>query len=107
MGCAPFEDNTKTLEIADQTAAEKAPIIDINAVQPLPKSTAELEDQKQLTEPVLTTELQQQPELEQQELKAPAELWQRLRNGFEITPEKLPNAANKQLKRYLKFLLPF
>lgn len=102
MGCAPFEVNTKTLEIADQTAAEKAPIIDINAVQPLPKSTAELEDQKQLTEPVLTTELQQQPELEQQEPKAPVELWQRLRNGFEITPEKLPNAANKQLKRYLK-----
>jgi hypothetical protein len=44
VGCAPFEDNIKTSELDDQAAAEKAPIIDLNATQPLPKSAAELEE---------------------------------------------------------------
>ncbi len=106
VGCAPFEDNIKTSELDDQAAAEKAPIIDLNATQPLAKSAAELEkqqlDSEQLSEQVLTTESEQQANIEQQEPEAPVDLWQRLRDGFEITPEKLPYTANKQLNRYLK-----
>lgn len=106
VGCAPFEDNIKTSELDDQAAAEKAPIIDLNATQPLAKSAAELEkqqlDSEQLSEQVTTTESEQQANIEQQEPEAPLDLWQRLRDGFEITPEKLPYTANKQLNRYLK-----
>ena len=106
VGCAPFEDNIKTSELDDQAAAEKAPIIDLNATQPLAKSAAELEkqqlDSEQLSEQVTTTESEQQANIEQQEPEAPVDLWQRLRDGFEITPEKLPYTANKQLNRYLK-----
>ena len=106
VGCAPFEDNIKTSELDDRAAAEKAPIIDLNATQPLPKSAAELEkqqlDSEQLSEQVLTTESEEQANIEQQEPEAPVDLWQRLRDGFEITPEKLPYTANKQLNRYLK-----
>jgi membrane-bound lytic murein transglycosylase D len=106
VGCAPFEDNIKTSELDDQAAAEKAPIIDLNATQPLAKSAAELEkqqlDSEQLSEQVSTTESEQQANIEQQEPEAPVDLWQRLRDGFEITPEKLPYTANKQLNRYLK-----
>ncbi len=106
VGCAPFEDNIKTSELDNQTAAEKAPIIDLNATQPLAKSAAELEkqqlDSEQLSEQVTTTESEQQANIEQQEPEAPVDLWQRLRDGFEITPEKLPYTANKQLNRYLK-----
>jgi membrane-bound lytic murein transglycosylase D len=107
VGCAPFEDNIKTSKLDDQPAAEKAPIIDLNATQTLPKSAAELEDQKledskQLSEQILTTESEEQANIEQQEPEAPVDLWQRLRDGFEITPEKLPYTANKQLNRYLK-----
>jgi membrane-bound lytic murein transglycosylase D len=50
----------------------------------------------------LTTESEEQANIEQQEPEAPVDLWQRLRDGFEITPEKLPYTANKQLNRYLK-----
>jgi soluble lytic murein transglycosylase-like protein len=107
VGCAPFEDNIKTSKLDDQPAAEKAPIIDLNATQPIPKSAAELEEQKledskQLSEQILTTESEEQAKIEQQEPEAPVDLWQRLRDGFEITPEKLPYTANKQLNRYLK-----
>ena len=106
VGCAPFEDNIKTSELDVQPAAEKAPIVDLNATQPLPKSAAELEKQQldleQLSEQVLTTESEEQANIEQQEPEAPLDLWQRLRDGFEITPEKLPYTANKQLNRYLK-----
>jgi membrane-bound lytic murein transglycosylase D len=107
VGCAPFEDNIKTSKLDDQTAAEKAPIIDLNATQPIPKSAAELEEQKledskQLSEQILTSESEEQAKIEQQEPEAPVDLWQRLRDGFEITPEKLPYTANKQLNRYLK-----
>ena len=107
VGCAPFEDNIKTSKLDDQPAAEKAPIIDLNATQTLPKSAAELEEQKledskQLSEQILTTESEEQAKIEQQEPEAPVDIWQRLRDGFEITPEKLPYTANKQLNRYLK-----
>ena len=107
VACAPFEDSIKTSKLDDQPAAEKAPIIDLNATQPIPKSAAELEEQKledskQLSEKILTTESEQQANIEQQEPEAPVGLWQRLRDGFEITPEKLPYTANKQLNRYLK-----
>ena len=107
VGCAPFEDNIKTSKLDDQPVAEKAPIIDLNATQTLPKSAAKqeeqkLEDSKQPSEQVLTTESEQQANIEQQEPEAPIDLWQRLRDGFEITPEKLPYTANNQLKRYLK-----
>ena len=107
VGCAPFEDNIKTSKLDGQPAAEKAPIIDLNATQTLPKSAAELEEQKiedskQLSEQILTTESEEQAKIEQQESEAPVDIWQRLRDGFEITPEKLPYTANKQLNRYLK-----
>jgi flagellar biosynthesis GTPase FlhF len=103
----PSKITSKPQNLDDQPAAEKAPIIDLNATQPIPKSAAELEEQKledskQLSEQILTSESEEQAKIEQQEPEAPVDLWQRLRDGFEITPEKLPYTANKQLNRYLK-----
>jgi membrane-bound lytic murein transglycosylase D len=102
VGCAPFEDNIKTSEIAGQTAAEKAPIIDLNVPKTLPKSALELENQtKEPTEAKSTEDKTEQEAVQQEEPEPVVDIWQRLRNGFEITPEKLPYAANKQLNRYL------
>jgi membrane-bound lytic murein transglycosylase D len=101
-GCAPLEDNIKTPEITGQPLAEKAPIIDLNAPQAIPKSAAKLEVQTEDVE-ATTSELEVGQTIVQEEEPAPLlDIWQRLRDGFEITPEKLPYTANKQLNHYLK-----
>ena len=97
-----MEDNIKTPEITGQPLAEKAPIIDLNAPQAIPKSAAKLEVQTEDVE-ATTSELEVGQTIVQEEEPAPLlDIWQRLRDGFEITPEKLPYTANKQLNRYLK-----
>jgi membrane-bound lytic murein transglycosylase D len=102
VGCAPFEDNIKTSEIAGQTAAEKAPIIDLNVPKTLPKSAVELENQTKESTEAESTDKTEQIAVQQEEPVPVLDLWQRLRDGFEITPEKLPYTANQQLNRYLK-----
>ena len=102
VGCAPFEDNITTLDSTDQLAAKKAPIIDLNVLKTLPKSALELENQtKEPTEAKSTEDKAEQDAAQQEEPEPIVDIWQRLRNGFEITPEKLPHTANKQLNRYL------
>jgi membrane-bound lytic murein transglycosylase D len=103
-GCVPLDDNIKTPETSGQPVAEKAPIVDLNAPQALPKSAGKLE-KKTEDKDTTTSEIElvlEQAIVQQEGPKPILDIWQRLRDGFEITPEKLPYTANKQLNRYLK-----
>lgn len=97
VGCAPVTEKIETAE-----SSKNAPIIDLNAPKPVPKAPPQPEETapaQQIDQPQQdTTEIQ----IEQiEEPVAPIDIWQRLRQGFQITPDNLPKSAKKQLKRYL------
>ena len=59
------------------------------------KANPQIAEQLQETTEEVAQSIEPQP-------APPIDAWQRLRQGFEITPNKLPYSANKQLQRYLK-----
>ena len=98
VGCASV---TEEPEAIDPT--ENAPIVDLNAPSAAPKAPPQPEPETSPESAELATE--DNLEINQQVEPAPApqiDAWQRLRQGFEITPDELPYSANKQLQRYLK-----
>jgi len=98
VGCATV---TEEPEVIDPT--ENAPIVDLNAPIAIPKAPPQPEAETSPESVELATE--DNLEINQQVEPAPAtqiDAWQRLRQGFEITPDELPYSANKQLQRYLK-----
>ena len=108
MGCASITENA---QIPLEEAPETAPIVDLNASETAPAeaTTATADSTVSITGADIETSEQLQQQIQQpQQVEAPApaaapiDAWQRLRQGFEITPEKLPYSANKQLQRYLK-----
>ena len=108
VGCASITENT---QMPLEEAPETAPIVDLNAPETAPEeaTTATADSTVSTTEADIETPEQPQQQIQQpQQVEAPApapppiDAWQRLRQGFEITPEKLPYSANKQLQRYLK-----
>lgn len=86
IGCAPVTD--RPLQEIDR---DRAPIIDLNipVLKPIPKSP-----------PLEVIAAVKEPDIS--EPTPPEDLWDRLRQGFEITPELLPSNAKKQQQRYLK-----
>jgi membrane-bound lytic murein transglycosylase D len=98
VGCASVSEQDKVEEQTDN-----APIVDLNAPKIVPKAAPEVE--KNPLEDVLEPTLEAKPQITvqpQQEPAPPIDIWQRLRNGFQITPDSLPSSADKQLQRYLK-----
>lgn len=97
VGCVSVtEDRQGQLE----KTTELAPIVDLNAPQATPNAAPKADEENGLEEPDLSAEAiseQQQPQA-----IAPIDIWQRLRQGFQITPDSLPYSADKQLQRYLK-----
>ena len=106
VGCASV---TEDVQQQAEQALEPAPIVDLNTPVALPKGPipadaekgTESKDLPKDNETQLADQLNQPQQTEPQ--PAPSiDAWQRLRQGFEITPNKLPYSANKQLQRYLK-----
>lgn len=102
VGCASVTDNHQALD-----PTESAPIVDLNT----PNAISDDLHQLAPTAPLEDTELPAEDnsdadsQVAQSEEPVPPvqiDAWQRLRQGFEITPEDLPYSANKQLQRYLK-----
>ena len=103
VGCASVTEDTQG---QTKEAKEQAPIVDLNAPTVIPEAVPKLEPENDPENEELQTEGEKQtiPPVAQQEAPEPAQpidTWQRLRKGFEITPDKLPYSANKQLQRYL------
>jgi len=96
VGCASVTENTQI----DETT-ENAPIVDLNAPKTIPKAPPQQDKAptEDIDQPLQTTIETQVPQIA--EPIAPIDLWQRLRQGFQITPDSLPDSANKQLQRYL------
>jgi membrane-bound lytic murein transglycosylase D len=98
VGCASVSEQDKVEEQTDN-----APIVDLNAQKTRPKVAPEVE--KNPLENVLEPPLEAKPQITVQPVQEPPppiDIWQRLRNGFQITPNRLPSSAEKQLQRYLK-----
>jgi membrane-bound lytic murein transglycosylase D len=103
VGCASVTEDTQG---QTKEAEEQAPIVDLNAPTVIPEAVSKLEPENDPESEELQTEGEKQtiPPVAQQEAPEPVppiDAWQRLRKGFEITPDKLPYSANKQLQRYL------
>ena len=103
VGCASVTEDTQG---QTKEAKEQAPIVDLNAPTVIPEAVSKLEPENDPESEELQTEGEKQtiPPVAQQEAPEPVppiDAWQRLRKGFEITPDKLPYSANKQLQRYL------
>jgi len=82
VGCSQISDAAKT-----ENSSQPAPVFDLN------KPPAEVASTKEVEIP---------PEPPVAEPKQPVDMWQRLRQGFQIAPEALPIAVIKQQNRYLK-----
>ena len=106
VGCASV---TEDVQQQAEQALEPVPIVDLNAPVALPKGPmpadaekgTESKDLAKDNETQLADQLNQPQQTEPQPVPS-IDAWQRLRQGFEITPNKLPYSANKQLQRYLK-----
>jgi len=106
VGCASV---TEDVQQQAEQALEPVPIVDLNAPVALPKGPmradaekgTESKDLAKDNETQLADQLNQPQQTEPQPVQS-IDAWQRLRQGFEITPNKLPYSANKQLQRYLK-----
>jgi membrane-bound lytic murein transglycosylase D len=106
VGCASV---TEDVQQQAEQALEPVPIVDLNAPVALPKGPmpadaekgTESKDLAKDNETQLADQLNQPQQTEPQPVPC-IDAWQRLRQGFEITPDKLPYSANKQLQRYLK-----
>lgn len=106
VGCASV---TEDVQQQAEQALEPVPIVDLNAPVALPKGPmpADVEKGTESKDLAKDNETQLADQLNKPQQTAPQPLpsidaWQRLRQGFEITPNKLPYSANKQLQRYLK-----
>ena len=106
VGCASV---TEDVQQQAEQALEPVPIVDLNAPVALPKGPMPADAEKGTESKDLAkdneTQLADQLKKPQQTAPQPVpsiDAWQRLRQGFEITPNKLPYSANKQLQRYLK-----
>ena len=97
VGCASItEDRAEEI-------TENAPIIDLNAPKTVPKAPPKPESQAAQDRSTLALETITETAVQQEaEPTTPIDAWQRLRDGFQITPKSLPYSANKQLQRYLK-----
>ncbi|MGB2115703.1 MAG: LysM peptidoglycan-binding domain-containing protein, partial [Porticoccaceae bacterium] len=99
VGCASVtEDETGQLE----KASELAPIVDLNAPQAIPKSLTQVESDNSSEDSDLSVDATPEKQQQQPKLAVSIDIWQRLRQGFQITPNSLPYSADKQLQRYLK-----
>jgi membrane-bound lytic murein transglycosylase D len=97
VGCVSVtEDGQGQLE----KTTELAPIVDLNTPQATPKAAPKADKENGLEEPHLSAKAIS--EQKQPQPIAPKDIWQRLRQGFQITPDSLPYSADKQLQRYLK-----
>jgi len=106
VGCASV---TEDVQQQAEQALEPVPIVDLNAPVALPKGPmpADVEKGTESKDLAKDNETQLADQLKKPQQTAPQpvpsiDAWQRLRQGFEITPNKLPYSANKQLQRYLK-----
>jgi len=111
VGCASVTEN-----IQEQVEEPKylAPIVDLNEQKTISNAEPQIDSKTSLESPELPNkanpqiaeQLQETTEEVAQSIEPqpapPIDTWQRLRQGFEITPNKLPYSANKQLQRYLK-----
>ena len=111
VGCASVTEN-----IQEQVEEPKnlAPIVDLNEQKTISNAEPQIDSKTSLESPELPNkanpqiaeQLQETTEEVAQSIEPqpapPIDAWQRLRQGFEITPNKLPYSANKQLQRYLK-----
>ena len=101
MGCVSVTEEQNT----EQTT-ENVPIIDLNTPKQVLKAPPKIENSDK--QQSLDQTPQAKPRIKVQEVQkipepvAPIDIWQRLRQGFEITPNKLPHSADLQLQRYLK-----
>ena len=99
VGCASVtEDETGQLE----KASELAPIFDLNAPQAIPKSPTQVESDNSSEDSNLSVDATPEKQQQQPKPAVSIDIWQRLRQGFQITPNSLPYSADKQLQRYLK-----
>lgn len=111
VGCASVTEN-----LQEQVKEPKnlAPIVDLNEQKTISNAEPQIDSKTSLESPELPNkanpqiaeQLQETTEEVAQSIEPqpapPIDTWQRLRQGFEITPNKLPYSANKQLQRYLK-----
>jgi membrane-bound lytic murein transglycosylase D len=102
VGCASVTEDSEVIN-----STEQAPIVDLNAPKVMPKAPPQTDLKPSLADTALTSEDNEEisPLIALQEQLEPVPItdaWQRLRQGFEITPDNLPYSANKQLQRYLK-----
>ena len=111
VGCASVTEN---LQEQVEEPKNLAPIVDLNEQKTISNAEPQIDSKTSLESPELPNkanpqiaeQLQETTEKVAQSIEPqpapPIDTWQRLRQGFEITPNKLPYSANKQLQRYLK-----
>ena len=111
VGCASVTEN---LQEQVEEPKKLAPIVDLNEQKTISNAEPQIDSKTSLESPELPNkanpqiaeQLQETTEEVAQSIEPqpapPIDTWQRLRQGFEITPNKLPYSANKQLQRYLK-----
>ena len=111
VGCASVTEN---LQEQTEELKKLAPIVDLNEQKTISNAELQIDSKTSLESPELPNkanpqiaeQLQETTEEVAQSIEPqpapPIDTWQRLRQGFEITPNKLPYSANKQLQRYLK-----
>lgn len=111
VGCASVTEN---LQEQVEEPKNLAPIVDLNEQKTISNAEPQIDSKTSLESPELPNkanpqiaeQLQETTEEVAQSIEPqpapPIDTWQRLRQGFEITPNKLPYSANKQLQRYLK-----
>ena len=111
VGCASVTEN---LQEEVEEPKKLAPIVDLNEQKTISNAELQIDSKTSLESPELPNkanpqiaeQLQETTEKVAQSIEPqpapPIDTWQRLRQGFEITPNKLPYSANKQLQRYLK-----
>ena len=111
VGCASVTEN---LQEQVEEPKNLAPIVDLNEQKTISNAEPQIDSKTSLESPELPNkanpqiaeQLQETTEEVAQSIEPqpapPIDAWQRLRQGFEITPNKLPYSANKQLQRYLK-----
>ena len=111
VGCASVTEN---LQEQVEEPKKLAPIVDLNEQKTISNAEPQIDSKTSLESPELPNkanpqiaeQLQETTEEVAQSVEPqpapPIDTWQRLRQGFEITPNKLPYSANKQLQRYLK-----